>query len=312
VSQADVIARIVDDPLTTATVLLARSIVDQDPFHVTARRSDIQELFELASTSARPEWRAWGVPHLARITAQEGDVDGALALLDDLERDAAGEQLSTVAVGWSRVLRATVRGGFDDALAAVDAATSALEPMMIDASGAAILRWAQTTVLHLVYDELDGAPDATMPFPLATMNAMAIAYVATVLAATGRTAEGHAVLGRMDPDRLSELPRDLYWLSFVWALGRAVWELNAVEHAHALCELAGPVAGLLVVDGAYIFLGAVAHHCGLAAAVAGRGSEARELLSSALATHQRLRSPHWTDASRRALESLPARAGQRG
>ncbi len=310
VSQADVIARIVDDPQTTATVILARSVVDQDPFRVAARRSDLQKLFELASTNARPEWRTWGVPHLARITAQEGDVDGALALLDNLEVGATSEQLATVAGGSARVLRATVRGSFDDALAAIDAATRALEPTMIDASGAAVMRWAQTTVVQLAYDQLEGAPDATMPFPLATMNAMTIAYVAAVLGATGRAAEGHAVLDRIDPDRLSDLPRDLYWLSFVWALGRAVWELDAAEHAVALHQLAGPVTDLLVVDGAFEFLGAVAHHSGLAAAVAGRRSEARDLLLSGLATHERLRSPHWTEASRLALESLPDRGGQ--
>ncbi len=310
VSQADVIARIVDDPQTTATVILARSVVDQDPFRVAARRSDLQKLFELASTNARPEWRTWGVPHLARITAQEGDVDGALALLDNLEVGATSEQLATVAGGSARVLRATVRGSFDDALAAIDAATRALEPTMIDASGAAVMRWAQTTVVQLAYDQLEGAPDATMPFPLATMNAMTIAYVAAVLGATGRAAEGHAVLDRIDPDRLSDLPRDLYWLSFVWALGRAVWELDAAEHAVALHQLAGPVTDLLVVDGAFEFLGAVAHHSGLAAAVAGLRSEARDLLLSGLATHERLRSPHWTEASRLALESLPDRGGQ--
>lgn len=312
VSEAEVIARIVEDPLTTATVLLARSVVDQDPFHLAARRSVLRRLVELASTNDRPEWQAWGVPQLARLAAQEGDVDGALALLDELGTGSAfvSEHLVGMAGGSARVLRASVSGGFDDVLAAVDVAARAFEPTMIDPSGAAILRWAQTTVAMLVYDQLEGAPDATMPFPLATMNAMAAAYVAAVLGATGRVAEGHAVLGRIDLDRLSDLPRDLYWLNLLWALGRAVRELGARDHAAALHELAAPVTELLVIDGGFMFIGAVAHHAGLGAAVAGRNNEARELLSSALATHGRLRSPHWTDASRRALESLPARAGQ--
>jgi hypothetical protein len=161
-------------------------------------------------------------------------------------------------------------------------------------------------VAQLVYDQLEGAPDATMPFPLATMNAMAAAYVAAVLGATGRAAEGRAVLGGIDPDRLSDLPRDLYWLNLLWALGRAVWELDAPDHAAALHELAAPVTDLLVVDAGFMFIGAVTHHAGLGAAVAGRSHEARDLLSSALATHERLRSLHWAEASRRALESLRA------
>jgi hypothetical protein len=295
-----------------ATVLLARSVVDQDPFRIAERRSVLQGLFELASTNARPEWRAWGVPLLARLTAQQGDVDGALALLDEVGADAASvsEQLAAVAGGWARVLRTTVRGSFEDALAAIDVATSALEPTLIDPSGAAVVRWAQTTVLQLVYDQLDGAPDAAIEFPLATMNAMATAYVAAVLGATGRATEGNAVLGRIDPTRLSDLPHDVYWLSFVWALGRAVWELDAPEHADALYQLSRPVRDLVVVDGAFEFLGAVAHHSGLAAAVAGRKREAHDLLSSALATHKRLHAPRWAEASRRALEALPTRAGQ--
>jgi DNA-binding SARP family transcriptional activator len=312
VSQADVIARIVDDPLTTATLLLARSVVDQDPFHIAARRSVLERLVELASTNDRPDWRAWGVPHLARLTAQEGDVDGALALLDELGTGSAfvSEHLAGVAEGSARMLRASVTGSFDDALAAIDVAARAFEPTMIDPSGAAILRWAHTTVAQLVYDQLEGAPDATMPFPLATMNAMTAAYVAAVLGATGRAAEGHTVLGRIDPDRLSDLPRDVYWLNLLWALGRAVWELDAQDHAAALHELAAPVTDLLVVDAGFMFIGAVAHHAGLGSAVAGRSHEARELLSSALATHERLRSPHWTKASRRALESLPSAANR--
>jgi DNA-binding SARP family transcriptional activator len=312
VSEAEVIARIVDDPLATATVLLARSVIDQDPFRVAARRAVLQQLFDLASTNARPDWRAWGVTLLARLTAQEGDVEGALALLDDLEAGAAGvsDQLAAVATGQAGVLRATVRGNFDDALAAIDTSIRALEPTMIDPSGAAVFRWSQTTEAQLVYDQLDGAPAATMPFPLATMNAMATAYVAAVLGATGRAAEGIAVLGRIDPDDLSDLPRDFYWLSFVWALSRAVWELHAVEHADALHQLAAPVTGLLVVNQAFMFLGSVAHHAGLAAAVAGRASEAHDLLSAGLATHERLGSPHWTARSRRALETLRARAGE--
>jgi DNA-binding SARP family transcriptional activator len=306
VSQADVIARIVDDPPTTASVLLARSVVDQDPLHIAARRSVLERLIELASTNDRPDWRAWGAPHMARLTAQESDVDGALALVDELGSGAAfvSDHVAGVAEGSARMLRASVRGTFDDVLAAIDASARAFEPTMIDPSGATILRWAHTTVAQLVYDQLEGAPDATMPFPLATMNAMATAYVAAVLGATGRAAEGHAVLGRIDPDRLSDLPRDLYWLNLLWALGRAVWELDAPDHAAALHELAEPVMHLLVVDAGFMFIGAVAHHAGLGAAVAGRSDEARELLSSAVATHERLRSPHWTQASRRALETL--------
>jgi DNA-binding winged helix-turn-helix (wHTH) protein len=91
--------------------------------------------------------------------------------------------------------------------------------------------------------------------------------------------------------------------------GGTIAELEtAVEHADALHHLAGPVTGLLVVNQAFMFLGSVAHHAGLAAAVAGRTSEAHDLLSSGLATHERLRSPHWTARSRRALETLRARA----
>jgi DNA-binding SARP family transcriptional activator len=306
VAQAEVIAHIVDDPPTTAAVLLARSIFDQDPLHIADRRAVLDQLFELAAQHAEPDWRAWGIPHLARITAQQGDVDAALALLDDLAGDPmiSNEHLNNIAAGSSGLVRATVRGSFEDVLAAIDRGAQAMAPTMIDPNGPAILKWAQKTAIQLAYDELDGAPRVTMPFPLATMNAMATAYVAAVLAADGRTAEGRQVLAQVDPEGLCALPRDLYWLSLLWMLGRAVWELDAVDHAMALCELAAPVTDLVVVDGAFLFMGAVAHHAGLAAAVAGRRAEARELLSTGLATHERLRSPHWTRASRRALERL--------
>jgi DNA-binding SARP family transcriptional activator len=312
VAQAEVIAGIVHDPLTTATVLLARSIIDQDPFRLRERQAVVERLVQLAAVHAQPEWHTWAVPQLARITAQQGDVDGAAALLEDLAGSPAtpNDVAAAAAGGSAELLRATTRSDFDGALTAVEAAVRAIEPTMIEPSAGVVMRWAMTTVLRLAYDRLEAAPDSPMKFPLATMNAMTIAYVAAVLGATDRAAEGREALGRLDPADLSDLPRDLYWLSLVWALGRAVWELGAVDHAVALHELAAPVTDLLVVDGGFNFLGAVAHHSGLAAAVAGRTREAHDLLSSGLATHERLRSPHWTEASRRALDSLPTRAGQ--
>jgi hypothetical protein len=161
--------------------------------------------------------------------------------------------------------------------------------------------------MRLVYDELveQEIVSTAMQFPLATMNALMAAGAAAALGSIGRVADGRELLGQIEPAALGELPRDLYWLSLLWALGRAVWELDDAERAAALHELARPVVDLLVVDGAFEFLGAVAHHAGLAAAVAGRAIEARELLSTGLATHERLGSPHWTASSRRALARLP-------
>ena len=198
---------------------------------------------------------------------------------------------------------ATVEAPFADVLVAIDHAANTLAATMTDPSAAAIMRWAQAQVMRLVYDELveEEIVTAPMQFPMATMNALWTAGIAAALGAVGREAEGRELLAQIDPAGLADLPRDLYWLSLLWALGRAVWELDDPERAAALHDLALPAIDLLVVDGAFLFDGAVAHHAGLGAAIAGRTPEARALLAAGLAAHERLGSPHWTASSRRAL-----------
>src|SRR5262249_10806561 len=151
------------------------------------------------------------------------------------------------------------------------------EAAMTDPSGAAVMRWAQTGVATLVYGRLDVVPDRVMPFPRTTMDVLMTAYVAAALGATGRVEEGRAVLGQIGPGAFAALPHDLYWLSVLWAASRAVWELGDRERALEVLACCEPVLDLLVVDGGSFFLGAVAHHAGLAAATAGDIERARAL-----------------------------------
>ena len=64
--------------------------------------------------------------------------------------------------------------------------------------------------------------------------------------------------------------------------------------AEALYQGLAPFTGLAVVSGAAIsFRGAVAHHRGALALVAGRPEEAAALLAQAAATHERLGAEVW-------------------
>ena len=61
------------------------------------------------------------------------------------------------------------------------------------------------------------------------MDVLATAYVAAVLGSTARTQDGLAVLRRIAPEALAEIPRDIYWLSVLWAVSHAVWVLRDRE-----------------------------------------------------------------------------------
>jgi DNA-binding SARP family transcriptional activator len=300
------IAAIVDDPLTTATVLIARAVVEQDPLHRNERHLRFEQLTRLAEIEHKPEWRAAALPSHARLLAQEGDIVTALELLDDLASrgEAIGDKVAAAVAGSRALLQATVTGEFEEVISAINFSARLIEPAMTDPAAASVMRWAQTGVAMLVYDRAADAPDAVMQFPRTSMDVLATAYVAAVLGSTARTEEGLAVLRRITPEALAELPRDIYWLSVLWALGRAVWALRDRERAAALQECCSSVSDLLVIDGGFFFLGAVAHHAGLGAAVAGRTNDAKELLASAVDRYKRLGSPWWAAASRAQLQTL--------
>ena len=77
-----------------------------------------------------------------------------------------------------------------------------------------------------------------------------------------------------------------------------------MNRAAALHECCSSVGDLLVIDGGFLFLGAVAHHAGLGAAVAGRTNDAKELLAAAVDRYEQLGSPWWAAASRAQLQTL--------
>ena len=108
--------------------MIARNIIDQDPLHREPRRRRFQRLLDLADREQQPQWRAAVLPSLARLTAQEGDVDGALVLLDEVAAygEAVGDPVAAVAVGSRSVLHATVAGEHPEAIAAIDLAAADL------------------------------------------------------------------------------------------------------------------------------------------------------------------------------------------
>jgi DNA-binding SARP family transcriptional activator len=300
------IAAIVDDPLTTATVLIARTVVEQDPLHRNERHLRFEQLTRLAEIEHKPEWRAAALPSHARLLAQEGDIITALELLDDVASrgDATGDKVAAAAAGSRAVLEATVTSEFEEVINAINLSARLIEPAMTDPAAASVMRWGQTAFAMLVYDRAADAPEAVMRFPRTSMDVLATAYVAAVLGSTARTQDGLAVLRRIAPEALAELPRDIYWLSVLWAVGRAVWVLRDRERAAALQECCSSVSDLLVIDGGFLFLGAVAHHAGLGAAVAGRTNDAKELLAAAVDRYEQLGSPWWAAASRAQLQTL--------
>ena len=142
------IAKIVDDPLTTATVLIARTVVEQDPLHRDERHLRFQQLTRLAEIEHKPEWHAAALPSHPRLLAQEGDIVTALELLDDVASrgEATGDKVAAAAAGSRAVLEATVTSEFEEVINTINLSARLIEPAMTDPAAASVMRWAQTGV----------------------------------------------------------------------------------------------------------------------------------------------------------------------
>jgi class 3 adenylate cyclase len=112
----------------------------------------------------------------------------------------------------------------------------------------------------------------------------------------GRAAEARAVL---EPavDQLGELRRDMQWLRCTSQLAYVCARLGDQDRAAFLADQLAPYAGQVVATGVTWF-GAVDHHLGSLAALAGRFNEAVAHFAAAEALHHRLGASTWLARTR--------------
>jgi hypothetical protein len=138
-------------------------------------------------------------------------------------------------------------------------------------------------------------------------------WYADCLARAGQIEHATEVLTAIDPNFVTDVDHDGYWLATLSMLADAAHLTNDASMGAAMWQSLRPVTHLTIVDPGLIYRGAAAHAAGLAATVCGRRRDATELLSIGLSQHEmhlrgwsndrvtrssRSRSPHRPDLTR--------------
>ena len=310
------IGRVIGEPEVTFGALEAMVRTDGDPARLAARAALVEEMRSLAEAQERSDWTRRVLAHEARLIALRGDLMGAFALLEELETDAlAADDLVCAHVGDLRLLLwATTWGDLSDAEEAIARIRRSADAALVDPAAAVLAEFGQRGfVRRLFAAEVETVDDAETHdhaetldapiWPLPTMRAIGIAGHAHTLADLGQHARAREVLGQLEVGSLASLPRDLYWMSMVWAVARACHAVGDEDRAVDMYGAAEPFQDLCIVESVFMFLGSMHHHLGLLASIFDP-PRAAEHLEEALAVHTRLRSPHWMQQTNHALTQL--------
>jgi hypothetical protein len=212
------------------------------------------------------------------------------------------------------LLRATTWGDLSDAEEAITRIRRSADAALVDPTAAVLAEFGQRGFVRRLFaadvvtvddaEPHDHAETLDAPiWPLPTMRAIGIAGHAHTLADLGQHARAREVLGQLEVGSFASLPRDLYWMSMVWAVALACYAVRDEDRAVDLYGAAEPFQELCIVDAAFMFLGSMHHHLGLLASIFDPPRAAAHL-GEALSVHTRLQSPHWMQQTAHALTQL--------
>lgn len=304
--EALAIARMLDDPATTAVALTARLATDTDPLHHGETTRTAEGLHRLGVAHDERAWVGWALESLARNAALTGDLDRAastFAALEDL--GLAGDVVAAHQAAFGAMLRPTLEGDLAEAEAVAARVRDAGERALVDPTAAAAGRWGTVGLLRLLHGRWDDPGDVLVgAFPRRSMAVALVAVIAAGRAGAGDLAGARQVAESVAPAELAVLERDLYWTTTVAMFAAACALLGDRDRACALYRAARPAAGLCAINPSCVFLGVMDHHLGVLAATAGEPALAAEHLERALAAHRRLGSVPWAERSEGELAAL--------
>lgn len=250
----------------------------------------------LASTGFDDPAAAWHYHYWLLLDALErGDrrhLDGELAASRRLTEQLCEPFFVSLTKAWE-VCLALIEGRFADAEAGSVDALAIMEAAGVDPAGVL----AQTMYLARERGELADYEGLLSDLATAVPERSAVyrAILALVFADGGRTSEATAELTRLAADDFRGVPVNGHWLTAMMFCAEACALLDDVDAAASLRPLLLPYRDRTVVAGAgaYLFLGAVAHHCGSLAITLGRGQEAVDDLELARRMHRQLGARPW-------------------
>jgi tetratricopeptide (TPR) repeat protein len=281
------------DPATMAAVLVARHQALSAPDDLEDRVEAAGELLQMAAATGDDDlalrshgWRFVDLLEQGRFL----DADRDLAVHARLARQSGEPRHLRDMAAWSAA-RMLVGGNQRRAATLIDRAL-ALGQEAGDADAPSVY-WTQQWGLLLDWgeeSELDGL--VTVWVDLVRSHDQAPAWrarLALLLAATGRHADAAVHLEDLVADGCRAVPEDAAWLATLATLADTAALVGDATAAAPLARALAPYTRrTAVVEGGWLCRGSVARSAGLAAATAGRWSEAERHFERALAEHTRL------------------------
>lgn len=283
--EAVVLAREAGDGRTIAYALSAWCDSKSGPAYIKARLEAAAEMLSVAEATGDGEAALMARRFRVVALLERGDPE----VHDEIGRFAAvaealGQPLYRWYVPLFRGMQALLRGDLDEAdrlcerAAALGLAAGSDNAQMLSETQAAAIAFERGRFLELV--EVSEASLAQRPWMRDLPIALAMAPLIDV--ARGRQEQARAALHRFASEPFASIPVDSEYLSTLFGIGTAIFELEEEVTAAAMYDVLLPHAGLMVVDGiAASCLDPVDYLLGRLALTLGRNDDAANHLQAA-------------------------------
>jgi tetratricopeptide (TPR) repeat protein len=293
--EALALARSLGDHETLAWVLLARHYPASVPNLLDERLANTAELLGLMDAVPDPVLAAEAHILRGRTATEAGDIDEAdrcFSVADELS-EKLGQPALRWRVAYIAVSRAIVAGRFSDAEQLIRRSRD-----LGQASGqpdAEVVFQVQRLHLHLANGRFD---DDTTEIVRAGRRPFDVPWADSILAiAACELGFDELALNALEQAASTSIPFDIYWLPAMANWAAVAAHLHDAAQAERLEAALRPYARQAVplVAGP---TPSVAHHLALVATTLGHHDDAERHFRAAVASHDRIRAPHWLARTR--------------
>ena len=292
------IARRSGDLGTLAHVLLQRFFTIYFPDTLEERLSNAEELVALAERLGDPGITARALFLRFRARAESGDLVVADRDLEAAERlaEELGEPTLRWLVGLNRTARTILAGNLAEGERQAQAGFE-----LGQATGqrdAAMYLWGQQSLLRCEQGRTGELEASFQELLVAVPRLVGVqAYMAMVLCEDNRPDQAREYYEPLAATNFTALVEDSAWTVSMAHCVSVCAHLQDRPRAAVLFEMLAPYADQIMFTSAGA-QGAVGHHLGVLATVAGDFDEAEHCFSTAAATHERIGAPTWLARTR--------------